>query len=588
MRDGVGDGGAPPRTGGTAPSVPKPVHALPLSSGVIFAVSLVVQALGLVGTYFVYKHIGILQPNGPSLVATAQLFLLIGSSINGIGDLRLGTAYTYFLARGVPAPQSTSTYLVLRTVMVAAAGAILFGVLSFSVGVGNITSLAIFLSLPVLWSVSTVYNYLYIGLGNSLKAQYPTLIESIVRLPVLIFVAYRLQSVEGITIAYAVGAAASAVYCLPAVLRQFGRVRAAVARQLFRFAWPLMGSLLLTYLVTNMVPLIIAAGLPRAELTYFLAANGWRVLVLSLPLAVTTPLFPYLAGLHRTGSHEAIRRGTWQALRYTSMLLVPGVVALVTYRYPFLNDLSTHLYAVNAATPLAILVAGAIPLALSQVLQTSINAIGRQRLELYITSTQVVVLFSAIFLLMPPWGPFQLFPPLDAAAVAILLSSCAALALNTYFAETLIRIHVHPATAARVTLGAVGAFGLFVLINRSQLPILDNAPVFPTSGGVQLVLAVLLGFLVYFLLLAAMGELTKVDVERIGHAFGLPPRLLRIVQRLCWRGAPVDLAPVALERAPGLAPTELPETFTGTTELPSMGELESGGEALPSAEEPRR
>ena len=62
-----------------------------------------------------------------------------------------------------------------------------------------------------------------------------------------------------------------------------------------------MASLMLNYLVTNMVPIIVNAGLGAGRLTIFLAANGYRVLVLALPLAVTTPLFPYLAGLHRAG-----------------------------------------------------------------------------------------------------------------------------------------------------------------------------------------------------------------------------------------------------------------------------------------------
>jgi hypothetical protein len=37
-----------------------------------------------------------------------------------------------------------------------------------------------------------------------------------------------------------------------------------------------------------------------------------------------------------------------------------------------------------------------------------------------------------------------------------------------------------------------------------------------------------------------------------------------------WREAPPDLAPVDLARAPGLRSTELPETFTGTRELPEI------------------
>ena len=566
-------------------SIPRPSHPLTLSSGGVFGVSLLVQFLGVVGSIFLYKQM--LGVAGAAIIGTAQFFLLIGSSINGVGDLRLGTAYTYFLARGKPPTDNTSTYFVVRLMMVGAAGIILFVIAPLSIaghqiatGSEEITSLGIFLALPLLWSFSTVYNSMYIGLGNSLKAQYPSLVEALVRLPVLFYVAYHVKSVEGITIAYAVGAASSALFSLPALLPRFRRIRREEARALFQFAWPLMASLMLTYMVTNMVPLIVNADLGHTELSIFLAANGWRVLVLSLPLAVTTPLFPYLAGLHKRGDHEGVRRGTWQALRYASMLLVPGVVGLVTYRYTFLNTFSNKLYASGGALPLAILVGGALPLALSQIIQSSINAIGRQRLELYITSTQVIVLFAAIFCLMSPWGLIGLFPGpypgIVAGSVAVLLSSCAALGLNTYFMETLIRVHIDPRSIVRITFSALVSFASLSIINRGHP--------FPVTTGLQLLVAVVIGFVVYFLVLAGVGELTREDIRRIGASVSLPLRFLDLLGRVCWRSAPPDLAPVPIGRARGFASTELPEPFTGTTELPSLGELPSDGSSSSSGE----
>jgi O-antigen/teichoic acid export membrane protein len=578
------EGGGNPS--GPAPSVPTASHPLALSSGGVFAASLIVQLLGVFGSIFLYKNL--LGQTGAALIGTAQFFLLIGSSINGIGDLRLGTAYTYFLARGTRPQQTTSTYLVVRTSMVGAAGLILFGILPSFVGHANVAWLGVFLALPLLWSLSTVYNQMFIGLGNSLKAQYPSLVESVVRLPVLIFVAYRMHTVEGITFAYATGAVASAAFCLPALLPRMGELRGVEARRLFQFAWPLMGSLLLNYLVTNMVPLVVNAGLGAVGLSVFLAANGWRVLALSLPLAVSTPLFPYLAGLHRKGEWEALRRVTWQALRYTAMLLVPGVVALVTYRYTFLNVFSNHLYASQGALPLAILVAGAIPLALSQILQSSINAIGRQRLELYISSAQVVVLFVTVLLILPPWGPLQIqgMPGVVAASIAVLFSSSVALALNTYFMEKLIQVHVHPASILRITASAAGAFGSFAVINRLNLSVLDSTRIFPIVSAPQLVLAVVIGFVVYFLLLALIGELTRDDLQTIGSSLGRVGGVLRLLRPVCWRQSLPELAPVDLSRAAGLVSTELPEPFTGTTELPSISEMPADAPPLPSDDDP--
>ncbi len=347
--------------------VPKQALSLTLSSGAVFGAGLLIQLIGFAGSLLLYKHIGI-STSGQALLGTAQFFLLIGSSINGVGDLRLGTAYTYFLARGKPAIDNTATYLVVRTAMVGSVGLILYLIAPLSIGGSQIasgatelTSFGLFVSLPILWSLSTVYNQMFIGQGNSLKAQYPSLIEASIRLPVLYYVAFYDPTILGITMAYVVGASASAVFSLPSIWPRLRAFRLGEATRLFRFAWPLMASLMLNYLVTNTVPLLVKVGVSAAAFSVFLAANGWRVLVLSLPAAVSTPLFPYLAGLHRQQRYESIRTGTWQALRYSAMLLVPGVVALVVYRYNFLNVFANASYAGQGSVALAILVVGALP-----------------------------------------------------------------------------------------------------------------------------------------------------------------------------------------------------------------------------------
>jgi O-antigen/teichoic acid export membrane protein len=574
-------------------AVPKQAFSLTISSGAVFAASVAIQVLGLLGSIILIKQTNRDQ-SLVALVGTVQLFLLIASSINGVGDLRLGTAYTYFLARGKPATDNTTTYLVVRMAMVGAASFILFVLAPLSVGGDRIASggqellaFGLFMILPLLWSASTVYNSMFIGEGNSLKAQYPSLVESLARLPFLFFVAYHDFTILGMTLAYVAGAGASALYSLSAISKRMRGFRWPEGTRLFRFAWPLMASLLINYLVTNSVPLIVGIGLGAKLLSVFLAANGFRILILSLPAAVATPLFPYLAGLHRQEKYEAIRQGTWQALRYSAMLLVPGVVALVTYRYNFLNVFYTSFYASQGALAMALLSVGALPLALSQVIQSSINAIGRQRLELYITSTQVIVLFAMVGLVVPPWGPLAIHPGVVAGAVAILASSIAALALNTYFMESLIRVHIHPASILAITVSAAGSFTSLYLINHNIHP---GAPgsiaagfgdrfgtlwialhsSSPVSTWYELLTVVVLGFVVYFVILALVGELTRVDVRRIGHSLSLPHDLVETMAEIPWREAPPDLAPVDLARAPGLRSTELPETFTGTRELPEI------------------
>jgi len=200
---------------------------------------------------------------------------------------------------------STTTYFLLRLVMVGGAGAILFGlapvaIFGHQLATGTaLTILGIFLVLPLLWSVEAVYNQMHIALGNSVKAQSPLLIESLVRTPLLIAAALLLPTLGGITLAYALGAIAGAGFCLPALLPRLKGFRTTEATGMFRFAWPLMGSLALSYLVTNSIPFIVSGILGVEQLNIFNAANGFRILALSFAAAVSTPLFPLLSGSTR-------------------------------------------------------------------------------------------------------------------------------------------------------------------------------------------------------------------------------------------------------------------------------------------------
>ena len=211
--------------------VPKQAFSLTISSGAVFAASVLIQVLGLIGSIVLIKQTT-KDTALVGLVGAVQLFLLIASSINGVGDLRLGTAYTYFLARGKPARDNTATYLFVRMGMVAVAAFVLFVLAPISIGGNQIVSgnqeylaFGLFMALPLLWSFSTVYNSMFIGEGNSLRAQYPSLVEALARLPFLFYVAYHDFTILGMTLAYVAGAVASTLFSLPAVYKRMSKFK---------------------------------------------------------------------------------------------------------------------------------------------------------------------------------------------------------------------------------------------------------------------------------------------------------------------------------------------------------------------------
>jgi len=516
-----------------AAAVPPPTGHVGLSSTGVFLSSVAIQAIGVVAST-VLNHFVATGDSGKAIIGTIQLYLLIASSINGLADLRIGTAYTFFIARGADPRAATATYLALRLAMVAVTGVGLF-VLGTLPGTGftwaatpeDVGALAIFMALPVLWSIQTVYTQLVVAQGRSTAGQIPLLLESVIRTPLLVLVAFELPTVQGLTYAYIPGAVASAVYALPAVLRQLDRVRRVEAVQMFRYAWPLMASLLLLYIVNNAPTFFVVAYQGNIALAEFSAANGWRILALSLPAAVTVPLFPHIVALHRSQGLAAARASAWKALRYTAMLVVPGVTALIVYRVNLLNIFANATFVGPASLPLAILAASVVPTALSQIIGTSLNAVGYQRLELYLTTAQLIALFASLIVLLRPFELFG-FPGLVAIAVAIFVSSGVAFALNTYYLLRVLDVRLDPVAIARILGAGIVAFYAVSRLNT----------VLAVSRYYEFALAVVLGFGVYFVVLALIGELRRDDVHYLVGAVGLPARVGHALARLCWPDPP--------------------------------------------------
>jgi O-antigen/teichoic acid export membrane protein len=542
-------------TGPSSPEPPRARYSLTINSAGVFLAGVAIQVIGFVGSLFIYKYIGI-SAGGQALFGTVQFFLLIASTINGIADLRLGGGYQLFLARGKPATATTGTYLLMRFALVGlAAGLVLvfsgvsFGGTVLAPSQYDFEVIAIFMSLPVLWTVETVYSNYYIGIGNSVKGQYPGLIEVLVRTPVLIVAVFAFPTILGLTTAYLIGAIASVLFCLPALIPLVRRFNRREAVLLLRYSWPLLGALGLATIATNAIPFIVEATLGVQQLNLFNAANSFRILAIALPSAITTPLFPYLASLHKRSEHNAIREATWTAMRFSSMLLIPGVVALIVYRVNILYILFNGLY-VPAQYALAILVASSIPASLALIMGTGLAAIGWRRLELYLTAVQVALLFAIAILLLPPYGILPASDGLISASIAVLASGTAAWALNSYFTSRLMAVGVFPRSLGAIALAAVVAFLAISRINA----------VLPINRYYQLTFGILVGFLVYFLVLALIGELTKEDIHRIGRSMGFPGSWLNAAARLCWRPKSLHLlAKVDTTEVPGLTAGYIPD-----------------------------
>jgi O-antigen/teichoic acid export membrane protein len=215
---------------------------------------------------------------------------------------------------------------------------------------------------------------------------------------------------------------------------------------------------------------------------------------------------------------------------------------LILYQKSYLGPLPG---AGGGAIPLAILAVSAIPLALSQIIGTALNSIGLQRMEFYLTSLQVVVLFVGIFAFRETGGVLG-FTGLAAIAFAALLSSIAALALNSYFLYTNMRVPFRWRPLWTIPLAAAAEF--LVMSRLNALASINSY--FAVDRWYQLLEIGALALVVYVGVLIAVGELSQQDVRIYASALGIPERWGNRLARICWRK--VSDPPVATQN--GTAP----------------------------------
>ncbi|MDE1835131.1 MAG: polysaccharide biosynthesis C-terminal domain-containing protein [Euryarchaeota archaeon] len=551
---------------------------------VIFLNSVGGQVLGWVATKELFLHVAPSpgENAGLAFLGLATLYTLIASMISTIGDLRIGSAYVFFVARGGRAGNLTAAYLLFRIAalaLLAGGFALLAPVIAPWLGLSlpkDLLPLDLFLFLPLLETPSFVYAYLTSAQARAADGIWPFVVENVLRTAGLVYVAFiwtfdptvaghsvdllgfrtTIQLVgpglvQDIAEVYVV---AAAVACISIIVHS--RVS---ARGLFRglsfdgmrgelrtmsiFAAPLVGAMFLTYAVSSLPPFVVAAAFTGPNATKyvqgFASANAFLLLLMFLPNAITVPLFPDMASLFVRGENRELRRRTRKSMRWTVLILAPAVLASIVFRKVLLNDLYTGAITSgpwDAELALAILAASSIPQALFRITGSVLDGVGQQKRELYLSATQLVVLVAASLVVLWPTSPLR-FLGITGAALAVLFSMSAGSLANFWFLHRYVKANPSPWPYLKIIGAAAVTFLLFSTTFSKALGSLLGDPdlAIPVQISWVLAITILAGVVLYTLILAGIGELTKEDVRELGGSLGLPRRLIEFVARFCWR-----------------------------------------------------
>lgn len=513
-------------------------------TGLVFANTLAGAVLGFIALKVLAVQTG---DNADSLLGQLAFAMGLAGLLSILADLGLGTAHVKRISQGRGLADATTTYawtkVLLAAGFVALVGlaAFLANFLGFLVDVPRVAVVVVALHYAFL-GLRGIFTATYDGRQEFVKTQLVVLSEHLVRVTLTVLFAFAfagavldvgplapafdggaLAGFEGLVQGHAgellafTYAGASFVSFLVGwwFFRRgypWGRWDRGVLRDYWGFARHLFVAMAVGTFYVSFDKVIVTAFWATENTGRYFAAQRFSDLIGMVPLAVYTVLFPALSSSHAQGDQAKVRRALEAALRHVSMVVVPLVAFAIAMAAPLLGLVLTGVFE-PAVPTVRVLALFALVYALFYPYATLLNALDRPDLTARIAIVGTVINAVLNLALVPAPGTFGLpFPGLAEVGSAI----ATLIAMTAQF--LLVRREVHrlegkvPEHHLAKHLAA-GVVMFLAVEGMRRLWLLDAA----TAPFPLMLLILALGGAVYLLVLAALKEFTRHDLDLYLH-----------------------------------------------------------------------
>jgi O-antigen/teichoic acid export membrane protein len=479
-------------------------------SVVILAARLISSALAFVGLFFITRYMG------KDVYGQISFSLALVATFAAVSDLGFSSAHIKRVSEGRDINDCVSTFaavkLVLTGVFVAVTLASLViwtTLLGGSISQDTLNLALLFLLYNVLYQISSIATFTYTATLETVKANLVTLIDPVIRIPLVAFVA--VGSLGIINLAYAYVAAAFGVVFVALFLLFRDRIklrRPRFFRSYLSFAAPIALITIISTISAQLFVLMIGlAAVPGQEGFGAVGQYSGCLALLSIlgliSASVATMTFPSFSKMHTDGDLSQIRRLTYQAERYISMIGLPILLVITLFPTETAHILLGPDY-IGAGDDMRILAIATFIVMINSVHGTQINAVNRPELGAKLTILSFVVGLVLLLILVPR----SLFGFLGAgladvgAAIAYLGSAVVVLLATRLIVHRLTKtlpnprlgIHMIAAVAAAAPVFFFGAF-------------------FVITGWWLLVIAALVSYVIFGAVLYVGDELHKEDIS---------------------------------------------------------------------------
>ena len=435
----------------------------------------------------------------------------LGATFNALADLGIGAAHVKRVSEGQDLSDCLSTYTVGKLLLTLMMVTIFLGsMLIYTEVLGNRlydTSMDVIILFALYWvffDLAAVATQTFDARLQTAKTQFSFLMDSFVRVPLLIILA--INGFEDVYLAYAyvIGGMSLAVTALLLLGKEnirWGRPR--LFKKYIAFALPSAPFIVFASLALNIDKVLLGFFWSSLEVSYYVAAYNFLLFFLTIGMAISTLTFPAFSKMHSEGLMEGIRTKTNMAERYVSLIGMPVMAVLVTFPDEVASILfGGHNSAVGG--PMRFLAVSMYLNLINYVYTSQIKAVNRPGMLARIIVVQLVVNLILMMLLIPDsiFGYDVLGMRSVGAGVANMIGVMVLFVLTRYVVYRLTGTKPNLRIGKHVLAGAITILALISISAQWEL-----VRFYDLIGYGALTLLIFSGLLV------SMRELTREDVH---------------------------------------------------------------------------
>lgn len=491
----------------TQPRLMSPNAAVSIMSGVFGAI------LSTTALVFIAKRMG------PDVMG------VLGFSIAGIGlvsflsDFGVGSVHAMHIRRGENLGKCVGAYAVIKLIFLAVF-AVLTLVLIELWGHGYVdgeleqtqaavNSLRIFLLYFVLLGVSQISTHTFDALGSVSRVHVPVLLEQIVRVSFIVYVAsfYRSdpQTPALLALSYAAGMVAATVLALSFLVKvKISRPDREIISKYLRSLAPVIFVTITIIFDLYLDKAVVGYFCGERELGLYFGVQRMSIFVGVFSLAMATMILPSVTTYFTRKDVAAGWDIVNQAERYVSLIVIPIAAFYLLWGSDILKVFLTDEFA-TAVDTMDLLVIGSTIAALVLPLRSAVAGVGRPG-TLFLVGTVGVAMQLVLLLLFVPSSLFGIHTfglKGLGAALALLITST-----FYFFALRYVAWHTAKITpnsrSFRHLLGAVVMIGVMYIVKWFFIPTVD---------WIALILLAVIGMLAYAATSYIIGELEPSDYK---------------------------------------------------------------------------